>query len=102
MKKGLLILISALYTLTCFGWGQKGHDAVAYIAECNLTPKAYKKVVKALGDHSLVYYANWMDNASNTEQVIQQRITAKKRFSLIQVYIAVPANTPFKALNTAK
>lgn len=68
MKKGLLILISALYTLTCFGWGQKGHDTVAYIAECNLTPKAYKKVVKALGDHSLVYYANWMDNASNTEQ----------------------------------
>ena len=49
MKKGLLILISALYTLPCFGWGQKGHDAVAYIAECNLTPKAYKKVVKALG-----------------------------------------------------
>lgn len=67
MKKLLLILIFALYTLTCFGWGQKGHDAVAYIAECNLTPKVYKKVVKALDGHSLVYYANWMDNASNTD-----------------------------------
>ena len=41
-------------------------------------------------------------NANNTEQKIQQRITARKRFSLIQVYIAVPANTPFNALNTAK
>ncbi len=67
MKRFLLILISALYTLTCFGWGQKGHDVVAYIAECNLKPSVYKKVVKVLDGHSLVYYANWMDNASNTD-----------------------------------
>lgn len=67
MKRFLLILISALYTLTSFGWGQKGHDVVAYIAECNLKPSVYKKVVKVLDGHSLVYYANWMDNASNTD-----------------------------------
>ena len=64
MKRFLLILISALYTLTSFGWGQKGHDVVAYIAECNLKPSVYKKVVKVLDGHSLVYYANWMDIAS--------------------------------------
>jgi hypothetical protein len=67
MKRSLLLLISAFYALTSFGWGQKGHDVVAYIAECNLTPKAYKKVVELLDGHSLVYYANWMDNASNTD-----------------------------------
>ena len=68
MKRFLLILISALYALTGFCWGQKGHDVVAYIAECNLKPKTYKKVVKALDGHSLTYYANWMDNASNTDE----------------------------------
>ena len=66
MKRLFLVLIAALYALNSFGWGQKGHDVVAYIAECNLTPKAYKNVVKILDGHSLVYYANWMDNASNT------------------------------------
>lgn len=67
MKRVLLTLLAAIYTLTCFGWGQKGHDTVAYIAECNLKSKTYKKVVQILGGHSLVYYANWMDNASNTD-----------------------------------
>lgn len=67
MKRLLTTLLSLFITLNCFGWGQKGHDAVAYIAECNLTPEVYQKVVKALGGHSLVYYANWMDNASHTQ-----------------------------------
>ena len=68
MKK-LLILVCALCScLTSFGWGQKGHDTIAYIAECNLDPDVYAKVVKALGNHSLVYYANWMDNASHTPE----------------------------------
>ena len=35
-------------------------------------------------------------------QNVQQMITAMKRLSLIQLYIAVPASTPFRALNTAK
>ena len=41
--------------------GEKwAHDAIAYIAECNLTPKAKKTIEKILG-HSIVYYATWMD-----------------------------------------
>ncbi len=68
MKKALIIVVALLSYLPSFGWGQKGHDVVAYIAECNLTPEAYQKVVKKLGDHSLVYYANWLDNASYSDQ----------------------------------
>ena len=45
-----------------------GHDVVAYIAECNLSPEVYQKVVKKLDNHSLIYYANWLDNASYTDQ----------------------------------
>ena len=68
MKRLIVFAIAVCITLTSFGWGQKGHDVVAYIAECNLAPKSYQKVVKALGGHSLVYYANWMDNASYSDQ----------------------------------
>lgn len=62
MKK--LILIATALTIclsqNAFGWGKSGHDAVAAIAERNLTPKAKKTVEKYL-NHSIVYYASWMD-----------------------------------------
>ena len=61
-------MLALCATLPSFGWGQKGHDVVAYIAECNLQPKVYQKVVDRLGGHSLVYYANWLDNASHTDE----------------------------------
>lgn len=66
MRKFIVSALSILMWLPALGWGQKGHDVVAYIAECNLTPEVYQKVVKALGNHSLVYYASWLDNASHT------------------------------------
>ena len=68
MKRYIIIVVALLSYLPSFGWGQKGHDVVAYIAECNLKPEVYQKVVKKLGDHSLVYYANWLDNASYSDQ----------------------------------
>lgn len=49
-----------------FAWGPKGHDVVAYIAECHLTARAARAIDRALEGHSPVYYANWMDNASHT------------------------------------
>ena len=45
-------------TVAC-GWGRIGHDAVAYIAECNLSPKAQRIAEKYLG-HSIVYFSSWM------------------------------------------
>lgn len=66
MKRITVLFVSLLATLNCFAWGQKGHDVVAYIAECHLTPTAAQRVAEVLGGRSLVYYANWMDNASNT------------------------------------
>lgn len=68
MKRTLSTIAALLIASVCFGWGGKGHDVIAYIAECNLEPEVYAKVTKALGNHSLVYYANWLDNASHTEQ----------------------------------
>ena len=68
MKRLLITLVAVCSTLTSFGWGQKGHDIVAYIAECNLSPRTYRKVVAALDGHSPVYYANWLDGASHTPE----------------------------------
>lgn len=60
--------IGMLAALTAYGWGQKGHDTVAYIAECHLTPEAKAEAERLLGGHSIVYYANWLDNASHTPE----------------------------------
>ena len=53
-------LLCLLGTTRALAWGQKGHDVVAYIAECNLTPKAKKTIEKYIGT-SIVHYASWMD-----------------------------------------
>lgn len=68
MKKLLLLLVAALFCTsgTVFGWGKVGHDAIAYIAECNLTPKAKANIEKYLG-HSIVYDASWMDSYRFTD-----------------------------------
>jgi hypothetical protein len=67
MKNLFITLTLCLSAMQCaWGWGQKGHDVTAYIAECHLTPAAAKAVDRVLSGHSLVYYANWMDNASHT------------------------------------
>lgn len=68
MKRLLLLLLCLLLLQNAGAWGQKGHDVVAYIAECHLTPRAARNIDKVLGGHSPVYYANWLDNASHTPE----------------------------------
>lgn len=68
MKKLLILCLCVLVIRSAFGWGQKGHDITAYIAECHLTPEAAEQIDKVLGGHSLVYYANWLDTASHTPE----------------------------------
>ena len=62
MKKIFLIAASSLCALASFAWSQKGHDTVAYIAECHLTPAAADSVAAILEGKSPVYWANWLDN----------------------------------------
>lgn len=66
--------ISALFLLVmmtagpCFGWGQKGHDTTCSIAERHLSHKARKRIAHVLDGKSIVYWSNWLDNASNTPE----------------------------------
>jgi len=57
-----------LTALSGMAWGQKGHDTVAYIAECHMTPEAKAAAEELLDGKSIVYYANWLDNASHTDE----------------------------------
>lgn len=60
MIRAVVLTIAVGLATEMYGWGGVGHDAVAYIAECNLSAKAKKRVERYLG-HSIVYYASWMD-----------------------------------------
>lgn len=68
MKKLILSVVMLIgITNMAFGWGQTGHNVIAYIAECNLAKKARKNIEKYL-DHSIVYYSVWMDNYRHTPE----------------------------------
>ncbi len=66
MKKLFLTAAGALLALSSFGWSQKGHDTVAFIAENHFTPATADSVAAILEGKSPVYWANWLDNASHT------------------------------------
>ncbi len=68
MKKTILLLV----VLICSGtglsaFGPVGHDAIAYIAECNLTQGAKKEISRYL-DRSIVYYSSWMDDVRKSPE----------------------------------
>jgi hypothetical protein len=69
MKKLLIPILSIMMlinSIPSYGWGAKGHDIVAAIAEQNLTKKAKKEINKLLGGKTIVYYSSWMDNIQNS------------------------------------
>lgn len=67
MKK-LITLLFLATSLLGWGWSQKGHDVTAYIAEQHLTPAARAAVDSIFEGKSMVYWANWLDNASHTPE----------------------------------
>lgn len=78
-------------SLASFGWGQKGHDTVAYIAECNLT--AAKAAAEELLDgKSIVYYANWLDNASHTPEYAYSKTWHYKNIDADKTFQDAPLN----------
>jgi len=64
----LICLLSAIIICSpnVFAWGQKGHDTTCAVAERHLTRRAKKQIDRIFEGKSIVYWSNWMDNASNT------------------------------------
>ena len=69
MKKILFTVLAGLIlSAPAFGWGREGHEVIAKIADNNLKPSARKVIEKYLGDHSIVYFAKWMDDYRHTPE----------------------------------
>lgn len=64
----LVCLMSFVIAADVYAWGQKGHDVTCAIASRHLTKKARKQIHRLLEGRSMVYWSNWLDNASHTPQ----------------------------------
>ena len=62
----LLLIAFVLCTNAAFAWGRTGHNAIAALAEANLTPKAKAAIDKYLDGRSIVEFAVWMDEVRDT------------------------------------
>lgn len=65
MKKFFSFIGASLFAVAAFGWGQKGHDATAYIAEQHISQATADSIAALFDGNSIVYWANWLDNASH-------------------------------------
>ena len=65
MKKLILSALALCTAASACAWSQKGHDVTARIAERHLTPAAQAAVDSLLEGRTLVYWSNWLDNASH-------------------------------------
>lgn len=65
---------------------------IAYIAECHLSPTVAQKVAKVLEGHSLVYYANWLDNASHTPDYYYTLSWHYANVDIGHTYASMPRN----------
>lgn len=63
-----LTALFLLFSSLAYGWSQKGHDVTAHIAERHLTQATKNAVDSLFEGKSLVYWSNWLDNASHNKE----------------------------------
>ena len=85
---GIMLSMSA----SAFAWGQKGHDVTAFIAEKHLTPAAKAACDSILNGKSIVYWANWADNACHTPQYEYQKTWHYRNIDAGHDYDKFPRN----------
>lgn len=73
-----------------FGWGQKGHDTTAAIAEAHLTPATRAVLDSLLEGRSIVYWSNWLDNASHTPTYNYSKTWHYKNVDADQTFESMP------------
>lgn len=69
MRRVFLLAAACLLCLQAGAWSRRNHEAIAYIAEQHLTPKAASTVKELLHGQSLTYYAGWMDDFREVELI---------------------------------
>ncbi|MCQ2284678.1 MAG: S1/P1 nuclease [Bacteroidales bacterium] len=64
MRKIYILILTTIFlglSHSAWAWGQEGHRIIGEIAYQHLSKKARKQVDKIMGEHGLVYWANWPD-----------------------------------------
>ena len=89
-------------SLVAFGWGQKGHDTVAFIAENHLTDATKAALDSLLDGKSPVYWANWLDNASHTPEYAYTKTWHYKNVDADRTYDDMPPNPAGDAILAIK
>lgn len=79
-------------SMSVLGWGQKGHDVTAYIAEQHMSPSARAAAEQLLDGKSIVYYSNWLDNASHTPEYAYSKTWHYKNIDADETYYRAPIN----------
>lgn len=92
MKRIVFFPLFTLFALSAFAWGQKGHDTTAAIAERHLTPATQAAVDSIFEGRSLVYWSNWLDNASHTPSFAYTKTWHYKNIDKGDRYEEAPAN----------
>ncbi len=102
MKKIIISFNLLLTALTALAWGQKGHDVTAYIAECHMTPATRLAVDSILENRSIVYWSNWLDNASHQPEMRYTKTWHYKNVDEGVRYEEAPANPAGDAVTAIK
>lgn len=84
--------MSALTVASAMAWGQKGHDTTACIAENHLTQATQDSIAALLDGKSMVYWANWLDNASHTPEYAYSKTWHYKNIDAGQDFDKAPVN----------
>lgn len=90
LKKIILGLACLGVSSSAWAWGQKGHDVTAYIAEQHLTPATLQAVTDLLDGMSMVYWSNWLDNASHTPEYAYTKTWHYKNVDADRTYWTQP------------
>ncbi len=72
--------------MTAGAWGQKGHDVTCAIAQRHLSRKAQKQINEIFDGKSIVYWANWLDNASHTPEYAYTKTWHYKNIDADETY----------------
>lgn len=102
MKRSLISIFMSVAAVSAFGWGQKGHDVTAFIAENHLTPTTRAAVDSLLEGRSMVYWANWLDNASHTPEYAYTKTWHYKNVDEGERYEEAQANPSGDAVTAIK
>lgn len=92
MSRFFLSISLMLASLSAFAWSQKGHDTTAAITERHLSSKAKATIDSILDGRSIIYWSNWLDNASHTPEYAYTKTWHYKNIDADQSWESAPVN----------